>query len=90
MTGFDSYLAAARGRPGGWRILVGMLIIAAFWFGGTALVLGVWTRLQMATGAGQGEALRRLTDLPQGGTPELIAVMLLTFSGVWLGVLVGQ
>ena len=89
MTAFDSYVDAARGRPGGWRILVGALIIGACWILGTFLVLFGWTVLQTAGSGDQQAALESLgAMLEGGGSPPTMAVMLLTFCGVWIGVVI--
>lgn len=91
MASFESYIDAARGRPGGWRILVGLLIIGVFWVAGTVLVMGLWVGAQMAQGMDMQAALGTLNALAEGGgSPPIMAVMLLTFSGVWIGVLIVQ
>lgn len=88
MSGFQSYLEAARGRAGLWRILVGLLIIIAFWIAGTAAVLAVWVLVMLAQGTPLPQALQALGQAGSGGSPQIIAIMLATFIGVWAGVFV--
>lgn len=81
MTAFERYIESGGRRPGLWRVLAGMAIIAALWIGGTFGVLFLWGALE----AGRRGGLGRLTDA-EGG-PEIVAVLLLTFAGIWLGVM---
>ena len=91
MKKFSSYVGAARGHTGAWRILIGLLIIGIFWVAGTVLVMGLWVGLLLMRGMPQQEALATLSTLAEtGGSPPILAVMLMTFSGVWLGMIIVQ
>lgn len=90
MASFDAYIEQARGKTGGWRILVGLLIIAVFWILGTVVVLGLWVGTMMLQGMDRQSALGTLGTLEGGGSPPIMAVMLLTFIGVWVGILIVQ
>lgn len=90
MTAFERYIAAGAGRPDLWRLFAGIVLISSFWIGGTFAVLLVSAAL--AAGPGDpGEALRQLADLGPAGElaagPGIVLVALLTFSGIWMGVL---
>jgi len=86
MNALDSYIAPARARSGGWRVLVGLLIIGLCWIAGTVLVLSGWVLVAWLRLGTLNAALADLEAFQQGGTPLNIAVMLATFAGVWLGV----
>ena len=90
MSGFQSYLEAAHGRSGLWRILVGLLIIVAFWIAGTAVVLIAWVLIMLAGGTPMPEAMKAVGQAGAGGSPKIIAIMLATFIGVWAGIFVVQ
>lgn len=90
MSGFQSYLEAAHGRSGLWRIVVGLLIIVAFWIAGTAVVLIAWVLIMLAGGTPMPEAMKAVGQAGAGGSPKIIAIMLATFIGVWAGIFVVQ
>lgn len=85
MTAFERYIESGGRRPGLWRVLAGIAIIAALWIGGTFGVLFLWGAVEAARRGEPGGALGRLTGA-EGG-PEIVAVLLLTFAGIWLGVM---
>lgn len=84
MTAFDRYIAPGGRRPGFWRVAVGTVVIGMFWVGGTIGVLFAWGLLNIARYGPEG-GQERLDALVSGGDPETVAVMLLTFAGVWAG-----
>ena len=85
MTAFDRYIASGERRPGFWRVAVGIIVIGMFWVGGTMGVLFAWGLLNIARHGPEG-GRERLGALVEGGDPETVAVMLMTFAGVWMGV----
>jgi membrane protease YdiL (CAAX protease family) len=87
MTAFESYIASGGRRAGFWRVLLGALVIGLFWVAGTIGVLVSWGALNVAR-YGLDAAGERLASVAEGGDPMLVAVMLLTFAGVWLGVFI--
>ncbi len=70
-----------------WRVLAGIIIIAGFWIGGTFAVLYLWGALETARLGDTGGALHRVAGAEPGGSPAIVAVMLLTFAGIWPGVM---
>jgi uncharacterized protein len=84
MTAFESYIASGGRRTGFWRVLAGTLLIGLFWVGGTIGVLFGWSALNVAR-YGPEAAGERLASVAAGGDPLVVAVMLLTFAGVWIG-----
>lgn len=87
MTPFERYIAAGASRPGFWRVILGTALIGAFWVGGTVAVLSSWRFLNTML-YGHLDTDARLGGLIQGGSPGMVAVMLLTFAGIWVGVFV--
>jgi membrane protease YdiL (CAAX protease family) len=85
MTAFESYIASGSRRTGFWRVLAGASVIVLFWVAGTIGVLFGWGALNVAR-YGAEAAGERLASVVEGGDPVVVAVMLLTFAGVWLGV----
>ena len=85
MTAFERYVAAGGQRPGFWRVLAGACLIGLFWILGTIGVLVAWGALNVARHGAEG-AGSRMGDMVAGGDPATVAVMLLTFAGVWVGV----
>lgn len=85
MTAFERYVASGGRRTGFWRVLLGIALIGAFWVAGTMAVIFVWGALNVAR-YGPDEARDRVGEIAAGGDPETVAVMLLTFLGMWLGV----
>ncbi|MEM7684816.1 MAG: type II CAAX endopeptidase family protein [Pseudomonadota bacterium] len=86
MTPFESYIAPARVVPGAWRALVGLLTVGVIWVIATALVLLTWAVAQLSTGLATDGLNDRLARFSQNGEPIEIFLLLLSFSGIWLGV----
>lgn len=82
---FERYIASGASHPGFWRVILGMAIIGAFWVGGTMAVLSSWRALSTLLYGPLG-ARDRLDALIKGGSPGMVAIMLLTFAGIWVGV----
>lgn len=87
MSPFDSYIASARTMPGLWRMLIGILLIGCFWVLCMVLLLIAWLGGKVASGVGLDDALEQMGRLQTNPDPLLIAIMLLSFSGIWIGVL---
>ena len=85
MTPFERYIASGGQRAGAWRLVVGVLIIAAMWFAGAAGVL-IWTVLSFPLSSDSGLAAERLDGFLTDGDPRTVAVLLLSFAGIWAGV----
>ncbi|HLS18590.1 MAG TPA: type II CAAX endopeptidase family protein [Paracoccaceae bacterium] len=85
MSPFERYIASGASRHGFWRVILGMVIIGAFWVGGTMAVLSSWRALNTLLYGSLG-ARARLDALIAGGSPGTVAIMLLTFAGIWVGV----
>lgn len=86
MTPFEAYVSPALQRPGWWRIIAGGIMILCFWIAFTLLVLagyGVWWIVQLGDPQA---ALQKMGKLVEGGSPDRILVMILTFGGIWIGV----
>lgn len=91
MASFESYIAAADGRPGAWRLFVGLLIILVFWVTGTVVMLSLWVGIQLTQGVDRETAMQSMEGLSgNGGSPAVMAVMLLTFTGIWIGVVIAK
>ncbi len=88
MTAFERYIASGGQRPGLWRVLAGLGIIVAAWVAGTAGILFLWTTWTAVATGDPGFARERLAGALAGDDPEVVAVLLATFAGIWLGVLV--
>ena len=86
MTAFDRYIEPATLRPGIWRMLVGVVVIAACWILGMVAVLSVWTAINIAKLGATEPALERLGQLMTGGNATGVLIMLMSFCGVWAGV----
>ena len=86
VTPFERYIQSGGRRPGLWRVLAGAAITAALWIGGTFGVLFLWSALNVARKRGTENLLATLNGAGEGG-PELVAVLLLTFAGIWIGVI---
>lgn len=84
MTAFERYIAAGGQRTGLWRVVLGTVVIGLFWVGGTMAVLLFWRQLNIFR-RGPDAADEPLAGLA-AGDPATVAVMLLTFAGVWIGV----
>lgn len=84
MTAFERYIAAGGSRPGLWRVLVGLVVIGIFWVAGTMAVFFAWGGLIVVRHGPEG-ADERFGNLAEGGDPETVGIMLLTFAGVWIG-----
>lgn len=82
MTAFEQYIAPGGQRRGQWRVALGLIVIGAFWVAGTAAVLLPWGWLVAGMKGGAGDPVA--TMLQRGG-PEVTAILLLTFAGVWAG-----
>ena len=81
-TAFQTYIAPAKPRNQIWRMLAGLVLIAAAWIAGTIVVL--WLA-QPGQGA---DGLSRLArDLSDPNTPRAMFVLLFTFLGPVLGVI---
>ena len=77
---FDRFVAPARARPALWRLLLGILLVAAAWAAGVvAILLGVWA----ARGAAGLEAF--LGRLAAADGPAAVLAMLATFIGMAVG-----
>lgn len=87
MMPFESFVAPARINPGWWRILIGILLIGLLWILGAIAVLIGWVVFNWIRLGDQQAALAQMERLMLGGEPLLIAMMLLTFGGVWIGVI---
>lgn len=90
MTPFESYTAPARANSGWWRILIGLLLIAILWIVGSVVVLIGWVLYQYTQLGDFSLAMATMESVMQGGEPLFITVMLLSFIGVWGGILVAQ
>ncbi|MEM9061018.1 MAG: CPBP family intramembrane glutamic endopeptidase [Pseudomonadota bacterium] len=86
MTPFESYIAPARALPGAWRALVGLLMIGLIWIAATAGVLLIWAVGAISTGTSADVIEDQLTTFTKNGDPLEIFLLLLSFSGIWLGV----
>ena len=82
---FHAFVAPARHRSAWWRVLIGLVVVGATWF-------GVSLALFALTGAGALSPLGLApeTVMPAGGSgrilpPAGVMLFLLTFAGVWLG-----
>ncbi len=88
MTAFERYIASGRQRPGLWRVIAGLAVIVTAWFAGTAGVLFLWTTWNAVATGDPEFARERLASALGGGDAEVVAVLLGTFAGIWLGVFV--
>jgi uncharacterized protein len=86
VTAFERYIASGGKRPGLWRVFGGLGIICAAWFAGTAGVLFLWTAWDAIATGDPDFARDRLGNALSGGDAEIVAVLLATFAGIWLGV----
>ncbi|TVP72870.1 MAG: CPBP family intramembrane metalloprotease [Rhodobacteraceae bacterium] len=78
---FDRYVAPARLRPQLWRLLIGLALMMAIYMAWMGLVFGaVW----LAQGGGALDAA--FTRVGTGATPTGLILLLLTFTGMALGV----
>ncbi|MGF1446844.1 MAG: lysostaphin resistance A-like protein [Pikeienuella sp.] len=82
---FRAYLEAGAGACGLWRLLPGLLVVLLCWLGSTALVLIGLVLFRMHQGMSTEAALADLPDLIDGGGPDMVAVLLATFFGIWIG-----
>lgn len=74
---FDRYIDPARRHPQIWRLLLGLLLIGGVYIG--LLVLGGWALLGYSRGP-------TMADMAEGRTPLGAILLLLTFAGMALGV----
>jgi len=88
MTPFQAYCQPAMARRAWWRVIVGTVLIVAFWIAGTLVVLAGYAIWLIADLGDPDRALAQLPQLIQGGTPERVAIMLVSFCGIWAGVLI--
>lgn len=88
MTAFERFVASGGQRPGLWRVIAGLLVIGAAWFAGSAGVLFLWTTWNAISTGDIASAQDRLGSVLVGGDAEIVGVLLATFAGIWLGVLV--
>jgi uncharacterized protein len=86
MTPFERYIASGGHRTGHWRLVSGVVIIAAMWFAGAAGVLFLWTVYTSVRSGDPDLAAERLGSVLIGGDPEIVGVLLTTFAGIWAGV----
>ncbi|MEM7061282.1 MAG: type II CAAX endopeptidase family protein [Pseudomonadota bacterium] len=86
MTPFEAYVRPALQRPGWWRPIAGALVILCFWVVITFLVLGGYTAYLIVTLGDPEAGIAEMGKLVEGGTPERVLIMILTFAGVWVGV----
>lgn len=86
MTPFEAYVSPALQRPGWWRPIAGMIVILCFWIVITFLVLGGYTAYLIIQSGDPEAGLAEMGKLVEGGTPERVLIMILTFAGVWVGV----
>ena len=78
---FARFTAPAQRRPELWRLIVGMGVVAACYFGWIAALGGL---LWLTAGPGRIEA--GLRGFGTGGDPWAVIVLLATFVGPWIGV----
>ncbi|MEO1490809.1 MAG: type II CAAX endopeptidase family protein [Pseudomonadota bacterium] len=90
MTPFESYVAPARINPGWWRILLGVVLIGVLWIVGAVVVLIGWVLYQFSQLGDINAALGTMAQVMRGGSPVFITVMLLSFVGVWGGIVAVQ
>ena len=84
-TAFEAYIAPARACGAWWRVLVGLLIVAFFWFGWSGLLLSA-VSLGMLEPVGLGGNTAILSGAEgRRMPPDGILVLLLTFAGLWAG-----
>jgi uncharacterized protein len=80
-TAFARFTAPARRRPELWRLILGLGVIAACYFGWIAAMGGL---LWLIAGPGRIEA--GLRGVGPGGDPWSVIGLLFTFLGPWIGV----
>ena len=73
---FSNFVAPARARPQGWRLVVGMAVIAAAYVLTFVLVVVAMTLVM-----GPAEGMAYLALIEDGGTPTLITLLLAMFAG---------
>jgi hypothetical protein len=83
---FRAYVApAAAGRTALWRLAAGLVVVLAVWFGWTTIVFAAHAALLAAAGVPGDLAIARTEGLLAGGSPRAVALVLLTFAGLWAG-----
>ena len=80
---FEAYVAPARARPGGVRLILGLALIVVLWLIWTALVLGAAVGVDIYRGATWEQAVALLGETFTSDSPGTIALMLATFIGIW-------
>lgn len=86
MTPFERYLAPARTGTSIWRLPAGLLMVAGMWIAAMVVVIGIWFAVLIDRTGNIDAALAELQQTLKGGDHPRIAVLLLTFSGIWFGV----
>lgn len=86
MTAFERYIAEGGRRTGFWRVILGLVVIGICWVAGTVAVLYLWG-IAITAGRSEDDLREGAMSLLEGGNPGTVAVMLLTFAGIWVGVL---
>ena len=82
---FDAYIEPARRRSEWWRVLIGLIVAGAIWFGsGIAFFTLVGTGALTAIGI-EPDAVMTLAGEGRTMPPAGVMVFLLTFLGVWVG-----
>ncbi len=82
-TPLEFYAAPGWARPGLWRLFVGVVVIAAGWFGWTVVVMSAFVLYKLAGGLGIREALSTLNQFIGTGSPVSVILQLATFAGIW-------
>ncbi len=82
-TPLEFYAAPGTARRGLWRLFVGIVVIAAGWFGWTVVVMVAFVLYKLAGGLGVREALTALTAFLDTTSPASVIFQLATFAGIW-------
>lgn len=88
-TPFQRWLDPARPNAKLWRTVVGLILVLLIWAGWTVLVLiaGLFAEIMSQRSNGNGlEIERLLRAIATGQTPADVAILLVSFWGLWIGV----
>lgn len=82
---FEQYIAPARALLGWWRPIAGMILILACYVVTVIFVIFGWIAVHWVLLGDLHLAVESLGQLEGQGGTTIIAVMLLTFAGLWVG-----
>ena len=83
----DAYLAPARTLPGAWRPVLGLMITIGVYVLGMILVVFGWLLVQWMLLGDLHRAVEGLGVLAQGKDSQGTLITLLSFAGIWVGLL---